>query len=292
MKPIVLFADDQIPSTDEANTRTKEEIIRVFGRDPGFDEDHRWFEGLMERLRRLDKFEVIDVKSFEEATKTVEDTGKFDIAVIDLSWTGDPDLPEDRKKNVGLELIQLIENQNQRSNRYVPIIAFSQNFLRERMHGSEMSEEDRTKEEVERFELVTSVLEAGALPVQKIYKPIGHKMLSAAIKHLLKLRPVTGNDRSFRIANKHYEELWRQLKFQSIVFNFVLVLSFIFAIAAAVGALVFQYELEDFTPVLNFLGSGGIVFFAYRAWRSASKDLQYELKSLLSNTADNHKAGE
>lgn len=80
------------------------------------------------------------------------------MAIIDITWDGDPALSAQDKKDAGLELIRKTASRK-------PVIAFSQNFN-------------------EDFELVAKVREAGALPIQKNYTEGGHRILGAAIRLL------------------------------------------------------------------------------------------------------------
>lgn len=165
----VLFADDQIPSPNEAdNERCKEELRRELSAElvdfeHAFAEDYEWFTELVRYLSvdmglRLDK-----VTSFWRAKELAQKRDDYDVAVIDLSWTGDPALKHEEKRNAGLEILRLIADGNRSSGKYKPTIALSQNFAKNP-------------------ELFAQVLETGALPISKDYSLTGQRSVAAAIK--------------------------------------------------------------------------------------------------------------
>jgi DNA-binding response OmpR family regulator len=167
----VLFADDQIPHADAAqNELCKAELRREVGAQvPDFEqayaEDFKWFSELVQHLRTEMGFTLLLCPSFAQARQAASDRQSYDIAVVDLSWNGDPGLPPGQRRNVGLDIIRKISADNRSTQTYKPVIAFSQNFK-----GSP--------------ELFAHVLEAEALPMLKDYSPTGHRTLAAAIKLL------------------------------------------------------------------------------------------------------------
>ena len=181
----VLFADDQIPTTDDAaNKAVRDELVSMFSEE-AYEEDHQWFLGLLEFLD-TQNLEIDRVQTHEEAKRKISE-GRFDIAVIDLSWNGDAELGPDKpnattkekkvaRRNKGLELLEMLSPKKM-GDKYKPAIAFSMNF------DKELAD-------------VNSVLEHDALPIQKVIKPpdhaaahAGYAMLACAIKLLTRLRP-------------------------------------------------------------------------------------------------------
>ena len=167
----VLFADDQIPHADATqNERYKAELLREVGPrlkdfEHDYEEDFRWFSDLVQYLTVDAGFVLLPYQSFDRALHAASERDKYDIAVVDLSWSGDPGLPPNKRKNVGLEIIRLIAAQNRSTGTFKPVIAFSQNF-------------DPYPE------LFAQTLEVDVLPVPKVYSPTGHRTLAAAIKLL------------------------------------------------------------------------------------------------------------
>ncbi len=168
----VLLADDQVPWDDPARDervlaeieREKGEALRAAGKDPraAWDQDRAWFAGLIQCLENDFGFEVIREASFERARlRAASAEPDFDIAVIDLSWSGDGDLPHGRRSNVGFQLIDLLSPRTSG----LPVIAFSQNFHEQR-------------------ELMLQATARGALAMQKTYKPIDYQTLGSAILFL------------------------------------------------------------------------------------------------------------
>lgn len=170
----VLFADDQIPSQSDAdNKRARDEIVRELGnKDPDierkYEENHRWFQGLLQHLSARQGLEIIGAKTIAEAKAQLRQRDTFDVAVIDITWNGDPSVSSDEKADAGLHLIRWLSKENKKANDYKPAIGFSQNFERDNM-------------------LVADVLEAGALPVQKHYTELDRRMLGAAIMLLARV---------------------------------------------------------------------------------------------------------
>lgn len=175
----VLFADDQIPWDKEAdNDKVRQEIARelrnkISDVDAAYEQDRKWFSELIDSLE-TQGLEIIPARTYSEAEQKILKNRDFDVAIIDLSWTGDRRLKSDEKKNAGLKLIDLMARENELSDRYVPVIAFSQNYKQQSL-------------------LVATVLEMTALPVQKEYSEVGHRTLAAAVKLLAKLRPAAAS---------------------------------------------------------------------------------------------------
>ena len=174
----VLFADDQLPyDQPERNASVKAAIVEEIGdklraanKDPelAFAQDLAWFQGLRQHLE--ERFEVVPARTFADAKAALHKRDKFDIAVIDLSWSGDAQLPVGKRHNVGIELLEILREQNDKEQVFTPVLAFSQNF-----------EKDP--------QLMSLVLDQGALPVPKMYSDTGHRALASAISYLAKVRP-------------------------------------------------------------------------------------------------------
>jgi hypothetical protein len=165
----VLFADDQIPSPSDAeNDRCKEELRKELAAkldhfEAAYREDFAWFTELVRYLSVDMGFKLTTAKSFAKAKEFAQKREEYDVAVIDLSWTGDPGLSPGEKRNAGLEILRLIAEGNRSTGQYKPTIAFSQNYTKDP-------------------ELFAQVLETGALPIPKDYTSTGHRSLAAAIK--------------------------------------------------------------------------------------------------------------
>jgi hypothetical protein len=165
----VLFADDQIPSQSDAeNEKFNEELRKeLSGKlvdfESAYGEDYEWFTELVRYLSVDMGFKLTKAKSFAKAKELAQNRGDYNVAVIDLSWTGDPALTREEKKNSGLEILRLIADGNKAAGLYKPTIAFSQNYKTDP-------------------ELFAKVLEADALPIPKEYTPTGHRTLGAAIR--------------------------------------------------------------------------------------------------------------
>ena len=154
----ILLADDQVPwDTAVENERTKAEIRREFAVakpevdvDAAFADDYAWFTGLLAYLEHTKGETVIRARTFEEAKQRIDNPRGLDVAIVDLSWWGDYTLPQGaaHRHNRGLKLLAAAGD---RSRPKVPIVSLSQNFSND-------------------FELMSTVLERGALPVPKNYQ--------------------------------------------------------------------------------------------------------------------------
>jgi hypothetical protein len=174
----VLFADDQLPYDQaDQNASVKSAILKEIGdklraanKDPeaAFAADFAWFQGLRQHLD--ERFEVVPARTFADAQAALHRRDKYDVAVIDLSWSGDAQLTSGKRHNVGLELLEILKKQNDAGEGYKPVLAFSQNFEKD-------------------AQLMSLVLDCGALPVPKMYTDTGHQALSSAISYLAKVRP-------------------------------------------------------------------------------------------------------
>ena len=125
--------------------REKGAALRAAGKEPraAYQEDRAWFAGLIRYLENEFGFEVIPERSFGSAVLRAQ-RPDFEVAVIDLSWSGDGDLPAGMRSNVGFRIIDLLKPRETG----MPVIAFSQNFAEQR-------------------ELMLQVTKRGALAMQK-----------------------------------------------------------------------------------------------------------------------------
>jgi hypothetical protein len=131
------------------------------------------------------------MKSFAKAKELSQQPDRYDLAVIDLSWTGDPALEPREKKNAGLEILRIIQANKAKK----PTIALSQNFK---------SQPD----------LFATVLETGALPVPKDYTPTGHHALGAAIKFMDQSFYINWDSESVgsiihKISKRRMKDVWK-----------------------------------------------------------------------------------
>ncbi len=173
----ILLADDQVPwDTDAENERTKEEIRREFAVvkphvnvDEAFADDYAWFTGLLAYLEQTKGETVTRAHTFEEARQHIENPRDLDVAIVDLSWWGDHTLPqgESHRHNQGLKLLPGAADSRSK----VPIVSLSQNFRDD-------------------FELMSTVLERGALPMPKNSKDrdLCYRTLYAAVQYLTRDR--------------------------------------------------------------------------------------------------------
>lgn len=172
----ILLADDQVPwDTDPENQRTKAEIRREFAVvkpglnvDAAFQDDYGWFTGLLAYLEHTKGAKVTRARTFEEARQHLENPRGLDVAIVDLSWWGDYTLPPgaSHRHNRGLDLLpEALDAKRSK----IPIVSLSQNFSDD-------------------FELMSTVLERGALPVPKNYqaRELGYRALYAAVQYLTK----------------------------------------------------------------------------------------------------------
>jgi len=167
----VLLADDQIPWNDEAlDDRVKSEIVaeigeklRKKGKDPkvAYEQDRAWFTELIQYLSVKQGYDLTFEREYTGAEKRIRDKDRFDVIVIDLSWTGDHTLPRGERSNIGLKLIDDVAPHKSG----IPVIAFSQNF-----------ESDS--------ELMGLVTKRNAFPLQKHYSHVDYQALSSAIAYL------------------------------------------------------------------------------------------------------------
>ena len=174
----ILLADDQVPwDTNAENERTKREIRREFAVakpkvdvDAAFADDFAWFTGLLAYLENTKGETVIRARTFDEAKQRIDNPSGLDVAIVDLSWWGDYTVPQgaSHRFNRGLKLLAAADSQNRPR---IPIVCLSQNFSDD-------------------FELISTVLERGALPVPKNYeaRDLSYRALYAAVQYLTRGR--------------------------------------------------------------------------------------------------------
>ena len=189
----ILLADDQVPwDTNAENERTKAEIRREFAVvkpdvniDTAFAEDYAWFTGLLAYLEHTKGETVIRARTFDEAKQRIENPRGLDVAIVDLSWWGDYTLPpgESHRHNRGLKLLSAAGDGNRAK---VPIVCLSQNFSTD-------------------FELMSTVLERGALPVPKNYqaRDLSYRALYAAVQYLTRERRRGGSKVEVFVSHAH-----------------------------------------------------------------------------------------
>jgi hypothetical protein len=189
----ILLADDQVPwDTPAENERTKAEIRREFrvakpdvDVDTAFADDYAWFTGLLAYLEHTKGETVIRARTFEEAKKRIDNPSGLDVAIVDLSWWGDYTLPqgESHRHNRGFELLATAGDGSRSK---VPIVSLSQNFSSD-------------------FELMSTVLERGALPVPKNYqaRDLSYRALYAAVQYLTRERRRGGSKVEVFVSHSH-----------------------------------------------------------------------------------------
>ena len=130
----------------------------------------RWFNGLLSYLEYTKGVKVVRARTFGDAKRLLDNYRDLDVAIVDLSWWGDYTLPRgaSHRHNAGLRLLSASAD-GARSK--LPIVCLSQNFIKD-------------------FELISTVLERGALPIPKNYKDpeLGYRALYAAIQYLTRER--------------------------------------------------------------------------------------------------------
>jgi hypothetical protein len=189
----ILLADDQVPwDTDEENERTKAEIRREFALakphvdvDVAFPDDFAWFNGLLAYLERTKGETIIRARTFNEARQHLENPRDLDVAIVDLSWWGDYTLSwgASERHNRGLKLLPEAADVTRSK---TPIVSLSQNFSDD-------------------FELMSTVLERGALPIPKNYhaRELGYRTLYAAVQYLTKGRRRGGSKVELFVSHAH-----------------------------------------------------------------------------------------
>ena len=192
----ILLADDQVPwDTNAENDRVKEEIRREFAIvhpnmdvDAGFADDYKWFTGLLEYLEHTKGETVIRARRFNEAEQHIENPQGLDVAIVDLSWWGDYTLPQG-KSNRHDRGLKLLPGTGEGQPAKVPVIALSQNFS-------------------EDFELISTVLERGALPIPKNYKEpqLGYRALYGAVQYLTRGRRRDGSKVEVFVSHAHEDK--------------------------------------------------------------------------------------
>jgi predicted nucleotide-binding protein len=194
----VLVADDQFPSEREAeNDSVKQQIIqrkgaelRARGKDPeaAVREDREWFVGLKEYLENKLQYVVLPARHFQDAEDLIRQPDTFDIAVIDLSWTGDATLGTRSRDNVGLTLLEQLHERNRGRKSPLPVIVLSQNYTKDP-------------------ELIPLVVRKGALPVPKDYTPTGHQAVGGAIEYVSQHATATGVKQPHKIFLVHGHDI-------------------------------------------------------------------------------------
>ena len=104
-------------------------------------------------------------RHFQDAVNLIGRPDAFDIAVVDLSWTGDATLGTRPRDNIGLKLVEQLYECNRTGQPHRPVIVLSQNYTKDP-------------------ELVPLVVRKDALPVPKNYTPTGHQAIGGAIAYV------------------------------------------------------------------------------------------------------------
>jgi hypothetical protein len=270
----VLFADDQIPLADEVrNECTRQEIVRLKGPmmpnvEAAYQEDHAWFTSLIDYLERTRGLTVIRAKSFQEAAAAIKKPETFDVAVIDLSWTGDPELDPEARHNIGRKLIAQLSEVCAEKRLVRPVIAFSQNFQTD-------------------FELMSTMLELGAMPIPKSYNDIGKRILYFAIRHLERLHPAS--DMKIEIERRllrQVDQLDQEMRDTGRRFDRLLIVAVAIALVFAGVTYVLgnQQDVPQALPwiatVLGFGGTGGFLHWAWKRHLAVRKEAGARLGQL------------
>jgi hypothetical protein len=296
----IIFADDQMPHDDVArDAAVKEEICKEFeshrGRDrastaAAFEDDFSFFQGLLDYLYSEKGVQIIRVRSFGEMQRLlssydprrVKDEQRIDVAIVDLSWWGDKDLPSGPRgrHNRGYELLDCARRRFDEDGVFIPTIAYSQNFY-------------------DTPSIMGEVLRRGALPIPKINRRdddekkrrMGYEALFSAIEHLKGLHPLNEHRR------KQFMSFEQKFNRKSAIFDAILVATFVLLAAA----LLMPYLVPDATPDRDYvasiiqavIGVGGasLLGWAWKSQRAARRDLEQLTQSVGLNASGRAVAG-
>jgi hypothetical protein len=269
----ILFADDQIPSERESDNK---KVLRELEKElegtltdaagnpkrvsKAYDEDREWFSELIKSLREQG-FELILARTVREAEAQIR-AQDYDVAIIDLEWTGDSDVPSPKKSSRGVALIEQIAEEDRNRTRHTPVIAFSQKFKK-------------------KPELVATAQEKLALPIQKVYDEVGLRTLAAAVKLLAKLTlatlPTTMVGVGVAQAGTELATRRQAVKSAGQVFNRLYLACFVFLFVLAIGLVLFPAVVsrERFLTIAPIFGVGGgsMLLWAWRAHNKAQASL-------------------
>jgi predicted nucleotide-binding protein len=128
---------------------------------------------LKEYLEDKLQYALVPARHFQDAVDLIGRPDAFDVAVVDLSWTGDATLGTRPRDNIGLKLVEQLYECNRTGQPHRPVIVLSQNYTKDP-------------------ELVPLVVRKDALPVPKNYTPTGHQAIGGAIAYVSQHATGTG----------------------------------------------------------------------------------------------------
>ena len=124
----IFVADDQIPPADVTEAEFRTQILARFGdtaQNRDFLDQCAFMGQVVQELG--DSYDVTTARTHAEA-KSKANAGDFDLAIIDLGWYMDFDLPEADRPEAGWALCDLIEKRDQATGKTTPKIMFSSRF--------------------------------------------------------------------------------------------------------------------------------------------------------------------
>lgn len=266
----ILFADDQIPDERIAD----DDVVSVLKREHP-DWSYRFlsaFPIMRQAVTTLRDagYDVTVARTAKDALSLAKN-GHFDLAIIDMGWYGDDEVPETKQPNYGWDICDAIDKTDKRLGRTpTPQIAYSNRF--ERKPG--MSIQAASK---------------GILPVFKIYSEAGHRALEAAvgfIKHLIERLPDPAQiewDFLIQLKKQILESLAMPLKQQKQWFKltiFFVALSISLLLVGSLGAIFWNVQVGTLTSISSVL-SGLISSLLYRQLQKSQKAVETSQQKVL-----------
>lgn len=168
MQMKILFADDQIPDENLADDDVEAALKRKYPKaQQAFLNSFPIMRQAVATLRNAG-YDVTVATGAKDALSLA--AGKhFDIAIVDMGWFGDLDVPEGQREYFGWKICNAIdENDSKTQSKPTSQIIYSDRF--------------RTIPEMSR-----EAAQRGKLPVFKVYGEPGHEALKASVKFIEKL---------------------------------------------------------------------------------------------------------
>jgi len=160
----ILFADDQIPDEDIPF----DEIGSVLKqRHPTWNDGFiNAFSEMRLAVKTLEStgYEVDIANKSEDALSLINDN-QYDIAIIDLGWYADDNIPEPEQDEHGWEICKALNKVDEERGTSTPLIMFSNRFYR-------------------KPEISVAAADRRILPIFKNYEESGNKALMASVKFI------------------------------------------------------------------------------------------------------------
>jgi CheY-like chemotaxis protein len=267
----VLFADDQIPDEDIPDSDIISVMMKRYPNDPDFVQAF-WEMRQTVKTLRDGGYDVSIANTKRKALNLIKAT-HFDIAIVDLMWVDDEDVPLAKRDNAGWEICDAIEEADRKATNTPTFqIICSSRFA-------------------EKPDIAMTAAQRSKLPVFKSYNEAGSQSLLASLNFIEKYMPspreVVLNEVKdyWKMAQKALNEAQIQERRWSAITIVLVALSVILILVGALAALFGYAQAGTLTSISSVITSA-VSILLFRQLNKMQENTRNRLKNVEQNFRD------